>query len=325
MTKLSVFTDRWELNAPFVISRGVHHHIDTITVRLSAGGTCGRGEALGVEYLGETAESMQAQLEAIRDKVESGADQHAIQELLPPGGARNALDCAMWDLRSKQSGRRVHEMLGTPFEPVTTVYTLSLDEPDHMAREAAAHARFPALKLKLGRDRPVDRLAAVRAARPDACLVVDANCDWSVDLLDSLADDLVALGVEMVEQPLPTGADAGLEGLDYPVTLCADESCQSLADLPQAAQRYRMVNIKLDKCGGLSEAMEMVHWCRERGVGLMIGNMLGSSLAMAPAFLVAQYCRYVDLDGPLWQKTDRGTPFEYEGALMKPPAPGLWG
>lgn len=323
--KLSVFTDRWELKAPFVISRGVHYHIETITVCLGRDGVCGRGESLGVDYLGETVDTMQAQLEAVRGEVDAGADRQAVQELLPPGGARNALDCAMWDLQAKRAGKRVHELLGTPFEPVTTAYTLSLDEPEAMAREAAAHSRFPLLKLKLGADRPVERLRAIHEARPDARLVIDANCGWSLEMLEDLAGELGACGVEMVEQPLPPEYDAALEGLDYPVALCADESCQSMADLPRAAERYGLVNIKLDKCGGLSEAMRMVRWCRENGVELMVGNMLGSSLAMAPAFLVAQYCRFVDLDGPLWQKTDRGSPFVYEGARMLPPGPGLWG
>lgn len=323
--KFSVFDDRWEMKAPFVISRGVHYHIDTITVCLNQDGVCGRGEALGVDYLGETPVTIRDQLEAVRSVVEAGIDHESVARMLPPGGARNALDCALWDLRSKLDGRRVHEMLGTPFEPVTTVYTLSLDEPARMAEEALAHQQFPVLKLKLGKDQPLDRLKAIHEARPDARFVIDANCDWSIEILESLAENLVSCGVEMVEQPLPAGEDAALEGFGYPITLCADESCQSLSDLPRVAERYPMVNIKLDKCGGLTEAMKMVRWCRELGVELMVGNMLGSSLAMAPAFLVAQYCRYVDLDGPLWQKTDRSSPIHYEGARILAPDPDLWG
>jgi L-alanine-DL-glutamate epimerase-like enolase superfamily enzyme len=323
--KISVSTERWEMTMPFVTSREAITYIDTMTVCLAEDGACGRGEALGVDYLGESAGTMSSQLEDVRSELTTGVDFDEINRLLPPGGARNALDCALWDLRAKQSGKRVWNMLGIPSRPVTTVYTLSLDTPERMAAQALAHVQFPVLKLKLDQERIGERLKAIREARPDATLIIDANGAWSIPLLDSVADDLLACGVAMVEQPLPMGRDPALEGLDYPVTLCADESCQSRSDLRSIGNRYRMVNIKLDKCGGLSEAMKMVNWCRQNGLQLMVGNMLGSSLAMAPAFLVAQYCRYVDLDGPLWQKTDREAPIRYEGARMHGPETTLWG
>lgn len=323
--KLSIFKDRWEMKEPFVTSQDSITHIETVTVCLGEGGICGRGEALGVDYHGEDADSMYAQLSKIRTEVESaGADQDA-SRLLPPGGARNALDCALWDLRAKQAGKRAWELLDAPCEPVSSVYTLSMDSPERMAAEAAAYAQFPVLKLKLNEDCILESLEAIHEARPDAGLVIDANCAWSLQALESVGDALPGLGVKMVEQPLPVGEDAGLEGLAYPVPLCADESCQSMADLPKVARRYDMANIKLDKCGGLTEAMQMVHWCRENGLELMVGNMLGSSLAMAPAFIVAQYCRFVDLDGPLWQITDRSSPLNYDGAVIQAPDLALWG
>jgi L-alanine-DL-glutamate epimerase-like enolase superfamily enzyme len=323
--KLSVFDDRWEMVAPFVTSKEAIHWIDTLTVCINRDGICGKGEALGVDYLGETLASMRGQIEAVRNAVEGGLSREELLELLPPGGARNAVDCALFDLEAKSTGQRAWELAGFPCEPVTTVYTLSLDTPENMALEAGARAGFPVLKLKLDAERIAKRLRAVRSARPDARLIIDANGAWSDAILDSVADVLQACAVEMVEQPLPMGMDADFYGLEYPVPLCADESCQSLADLPGLAGRYHMVNIKLDKCGGLTEALKMVAWCRVTGMQLMVGNMLGSSLAMAPAFLVAQYCRYVDLDGPLWQRTDRSVPMRYEGTRILPPEAGLWG
>ena len=323
--KMSVFNDRWELKEPFVTSKESIDHIETITVCLGGDGPCGRGEALGVDYHGEDAASMRAQLEDVREAVESGLSQEQAQALLPPGGARNALDCAMWDLQARQSGQRVHEMLDIPFNPVVTAYTLSLDRPDRMAQEAVAYAAFPLLKLKLNENEIVDSLEAIRTARPDASLVIDANCAWSVQTLDQVADDLVRLNISMVEQPLPPEADHALEGLEYPVTLCADESCQTMKDMETVAARYDMANIKLDKSGGLTEAMKMVNWCRENNIELMVGNMLGSSLAMAPGILVAQFCTFVDLDGPLWQTSDRKSALNYDGAVVQPPDPALWG
>ncbi|NIP19237.1 MAG: dipeptide epimerase [Xanthomonadales bacterium] len=323
--KLTTRIDNWELNDPFVTAVESITHIRTLTVTLEEGGYIGRGEALGVDYLGEDADSMAAQIAAVSKEIQPGTSREALQSLLPRGGARNALDCALWDLESRRRHCRAWELAGQSVRPVTTVYTLSLDSAGNMAREAALHRHFPVLKLKLdGRD-TAEKLRAVRAARADAELVIDGNGSWSPDLLDELAGPLLECRVAMLEQPLPAGEDAVLEGLDYPVTLCADESCQDSSDLERMASRYGMVNIKLDKCGGLTEGLRMVERCRERGLAMMVGNMLGSSLAMAPAFLVAQHCRFTDLDGPLWQKTDRRQPIRYQNAEMQPPSRELWG
>jgi len=352
---MSIAFDEWPLREPFVIAGSTTESIVTVAVTLEHDGARGWGEALGVDYLGETAESIREQLEASRSEIEElgrlvefavGGDaavgageaagsplaasvgngfREALAALLPAGGARNAVDCALWDLRCKRSGRTIWSWLDLEPRPVLTAFTLSLDEPAAMAAAAQHAAAYPLLKLKLDADDPAARIAAVRAARPDAELLVDANGSWSAALLAELAPALVDRRVALVEQPLPAGADGALADWDAPVPLCADESSQTSADLDALAARYRFVNVKLDKCGGLTEALRIVERCRELGLGLMVGNMLGSSLAMAPAFVVAQHCRWVDLDGPLLQRTDRKPPMRYEGALLYPPPRDLWG
>jgi L-alanine-DL-glutamate epimerase-like enolase superfamily enzyme len=323
--KFDVVLDRWQLRAPFVTSQGELAEIETVTVVLESGGFRGRGEALGVDYQGESARRMREQLEALRGEIERAVDRRALWRLLPPGGARNALDCALWDLEAKAAGSTVWRLVGCEPRSLTTAYTLSLGSAAAMAAEAEERRSYPLLKLKLDAADPLERLAAVRASRPDAELVVDANGSWTLSLVERIAPQLVELGVAMVEQPLPAGADDALEGWRSPLPLCADESCQTRRDLEQVARRYSMVNIKLDKTGGLSEALELVTGCREAGIELMVGNMLGSSLAMAPACVVGGYCRFVDLDGPLLQTRDRRHPIRYEGALMQPPSSRLWG
>jgi L-alanine-DL-glutamate epimerase-like enolase superfamily enzyme len=328
--KLSLFTDRWELTEPFSTARETVSHIETLTACLNRDGLCGKGEALGVDYLGETVSSMQEQINEVRGAVESGESETGISgsdllNLLPAGGARNAIDCAVWDLRAKLAGKRVWDLIPAPSEPINTVFTLSMDSVANMAREARKRLEFPILKLKLGPQDTADKLKAIHAAHPTAKLVIDANESWTLDLVDEMGDTLAACNVQMLEQPLPAGEDGGLAGFGYPVTLCADESCQSSKDLETCGERYQMVNIKLDKCGGLTEALNMVNWCLEHHVEMMVGNMLGSSLAMAPGFVVAQYCRFVDLDGPLWQKSDRKNPIIFNGARMEPPTSELWG
>jgi L-Ala-D/L-Glu epimerase len=329
---MSVALDEWPLREPFVIAGSTTESIVTVTVRLDTGRARGWGEALGVDYLGETAESVRDEIEAQRAAIEDIVEPATqFDELgvivgrLPGGGAANALDCAFWDLRCKHNGRTIWNLLGIEPRPLTTAFTLSLDEPPAMAAAARRAAAYPLLKLKLDADDPAARLAAVRAARPDAELLVDANGSWTAELLAELAPALVERRVALLEQPLPAGGDAALAGWDAPVPLCADESCQSGDDLEALESRYRFVNLKLDKCGGLTAALRMVERCGELGLGLMVGNMLGSSLAMAPAFVIAQHCRWVDLDGPLLQRTDRRPPMRYEGALLHPPAPDLWG
>jgi L-alanine-DL-glutamate epimerase-like enolase superfamily enzyme len=345
---MSVALDEWPLREPFVIAGSTTESIVTVTVTLEHGGSRGRGEALGVDYLGETPESIREQLEACRTEIEkldpskdwlagaAGSGNSAValvgrafaglSQPLPAGGARNALDCALWDLRCKQTGRTIWSVLEIEQpRPVTTAFTLSLDKPAAMADAAGRAAVYPLLKLKLDADDPAARIATVRAARPDAELLVDANGSWSLALLAELAPALVDHRVALVEQPLPRGADAALADWDAPVPLCADESSQTSAGLDELASRYRFVNVKLDKCGGLSEALRIVQRCGELRLGLMVGNMLGSSLAMAPAFVIAQHCRFVDLDGPLLQSTDREPPMRYEGAALYPPPRDLWG
>ncbi len=323
--KLVLSFDRWEMRTPFVTSQGSLASIETLAVELESGGARGRGEALGVGYRGEDARSMADQIEHVRREIECGPDREALSRLLPPGGARNALDCALWDLEAKVTGTSVWRRLDLESRPLTTAYTLSLTTPEAMATEAVAHRRYPILKLKLDSADPIARLAAVRAARPEAELLVDANGGWSLDLLREIAPRLVELGVAMVEQPLPAGADDELAGWSSPVTLCADESCQTRRELDRVAARYAMINVKLDKTGGLTEALALAAACRGRGLELMVGNMLGSSLAMAPAFVIGQLCRFVDLDGPLLQTRDREQAIRYQGAVMSPPPRSLWG
>jgi len=317
--------DDWEMREPFVTATETTTHITTLTATIRAGGIEGRGEALGVDYLGENATTMAAQVESVRAEIERGTDTAGLLRLLPPGGARNAVDCALWDLEAKRAGVRIWDLLSVDALPVYTVYTLALGSAADMAAQASLHRAYPILKLKLGADDTAEKIRAIRAARPDAELVIDANGSWSLKLLDELVDVLLVNRIAMVEQPLPRGADDGLAGLGYPVPICADESCQSSAELEAAAGRYGMVNIKLDKCGGLTDALTMIDWCRKRSIPLMVGNMLGSSLAMAPGFVVAQACRYVDLDGPLWQRTDREHPLRYDGGRMDAPDRELWG
>jgi len=323
--KLELSFDRWEMRRPFVTSQGGLSSIETLTVQLEHGGARGWGEALGVDYRGEDARTMGDQIEELRREIELGADRTTVARLLPPGGARNALDCALWDLEAKTAATSIWRRLAVEPRPLTTAYTLSLAAPAAMAAEAAAHHDYPILKLKLDADEPLARLAAVRAERPDAVLLVDANGGWTLDLLQQIATRLAELVVAMVEQPLPPGADDELAGWSSPVTLCADESCQTRDELDHVAARYDMVNVKLDKTGGLTEGLALADACRQRGLELMVGNMLGSSLAMAPAFVIGQLCRFVDLDGPLLQASDRQEAIRYEGAVMQPPPRALWG
>jgi L-alanine-DL-glutamate epimerase-like enolase superfamily enzyme len=323
--KLRIEAETWALREPFVTARDSVTEITTLTVVVSDGPHSGRGEALGVGYRGETIAGMAAELDAVRREVEAGIDTDGLARLLGPGGARNALDCALWDLRAKREGRRAWELAGVPLRPVTTVYTLSLGTAERMAAEARERREYPVLKVKLDARDTAEKIRAIRAARPDAEIVIDANASWSMALLDELEPVLMENRIGMVEQPLPAGADGPLAGYQYAVTLCADESCQSSEDLDWCAGRYDMINIKLDKCGGLTEALRIVAECRARGLELMVGNMLGTSLAMAPAMLPAQFCRFVDLDGPLFQVADRDPPLTYRGPVIDPPDPRLWG
>ena len=313
------------LEKPFVITGHVFETTDTVRVTLSHGGVAGRGEAVGVYYLDETAESMAAQLESVAGELHQ-LDGAAIQALLPPGGARNALDCAWWDYRAKATGRSIWELLGIAPRELTTVYTLGIAEPAVMAERAAAASRFPYLKLKLDSDQPIERLEAIRAARPDAALVIDVNQGWTIDELRAYLPHCERLGIAMIEQPLARGGDEALEGFRSPVPLGADESCLHLGEFDAAARRYDVLNIKLDKCGGLTEGLALVAAAQRAGMALMVGNMTGTSLSMAPSYVIGQHCRFVDIDGPLLLAGDVEHGLAYrDGGLVGLPSPALWG
>lgn len=297
-----------------------------VVVELADGPYAGRGEAVPYARYGETMAGVLAEIEAARAAVESGADRMALQQLLPPGAARNALDCALWDLEAKQAGVRAWALAGRPrLDPVKTCYTLSLDTPEAMAGAARDHARRPMLKLKIGGADDLDRVEAVRAAAPRTRLIVDANEGLSFEELTRLAPEFARLDVQLVEQPLPAGEDAALEGWTSPVPLCADESLHTRAELADCARRYACVNIKLDKAGGLTEALATAAEARAVGLEVMVGCMVATSLAMAPAMIVAQGARFVDLDGPLLLARDREPGLVITGSLIEPPPPALWG
>ena len=316
---------RWEMVAPFVTAGETVHHIDVLHVMLEHEGFTGRAETMGVDYFGETVESLEAELSALDPAAIAGLERKALQTLLPPGGSRNGLDCALWDLEAKQTSGGVAALTGIAMAPVHTLFTLSLDDPDAMARRAYEVPQLSRLKLKLNAQEPLDCLQAIREARPDAQLVIDANGSWTPEVMMAVGDGLARYNVALLEQPLPHGDDGALENLRYPVPLCADESCQSSADLEAAADRYDAINIKLDKCGGLTDALAIREWCERHGKRIMVGNMLGSSLAMAPALVVAQGADFVDLDGPLWQRADVAPALSIGSGCIQPPEPALWG
>ncbi len=322
--ELIVTTESWAYREPFTITGYTFTASDLVYVRLREDGAAGHGEAAGVYYLDETPGSMVAQLEGVRAAIEAGASREALQALLPPGGARNALDCALWDLEAKMSGRSIWALTGIEPGPTQTVLTIGIGSPEAMGAAATA-IDSPRIKVKLSAERPVERVAAVRAARPDAEIVVDVNQGWTFEQLGSFAPALADLGVAMIEQPLPRGGDAELESFTSPVPLCADESCLSAAEFDVAAQRYRVVNIKLDKCGGLTEALEIARLAEARGIDAMVGNMMGTSLSTAAEFVVAQRCRFVDLDGATFLASDREPAMLIRHGVISPPEPALWG
>lgn len=324
--KLSVHQEDWVPTVPFRISNAVWHTFPAIVVELQDGDRVGRGEAEGVFYFDETPDVMMAQVEAVADRIEAGATRADLLRLMPPGGARHALDAALWDLEAKRSGRRVWELADLPLKEIVTVYSIGLeDEPAKQAAKAAAAPHQPVLKVKLGADRPVERIEAIRSVRPDATLVIDANQGWTLDQLREVAPRLVKLGVEMIEQPLPRGGDEELEGYQAPLPLCADESCVHGGELEQASRRYQMINIKLDKCGGLTHGLELARAARAEGLGLMVGCMCGTSLAMAPAFVMGLLCDFHDLDGPLLLKNDRADGMSFDNGVVGAPSTRLWG
>ena len=330
MTFLKVRSESWPIRGSFTISRGTKTTAEVVVVELSRNGNIGpevgRGEAVPYARYGESLQSVIDQIEGLHGALAEGLDREGLQALLPPGAARNAVDLAFWDLESKLSGRRHWELAGLPAPgPVTTAYTLSLDTAEVMGRKAAENATRPLLKLKLAGPEDLDRVAAVRRNAPKARIVVDANEGWTAAQYSALAPKLMELGVEMIEQPLPAGDDAALAGIERPVPVCADESCHDTATLAGLAGRYDMVNIKLDKTGGLTEALKLKAAAEAQGFGIMVGCMLATSLAMAPGVLLAQGVPVVDLDGPLLLAEDRDPALRIEDSLVWPPDAALWG
>jgi L-Ala-D/L-Glu epimerase len=320
--RLTVARDSFRLARAFTISRGSRTHAHVLTVTAEADGAVGRGECVPYARYGETLDSVEAQIAALPPRF----DRAELQRLLPPGAARNAVDCALWDLEAKRSGRPVWALAGLPEpRPVVTAFTLSLDAPEAMRAEAEANAHRPLLKIKLGTPDDLARIEAVRAGAPEARLIVDANEGWTMADYARIAPDLARLRVEMVEQPLPAGDDGDLAGAERPVPLCADESCHDRASLPALRGKYDFVNIKLDKAGGLTEALALHDAARAEGFRIMVGCMLGSSLAMAPAALAAQGAEVVDLDGPLLLAEDRDPPLTYDAQGVHPAPRTLWG
>lgn len=318
--------DRFPLKAPFRIARGVKTAADVITVIIADGEAMGRGEAVPYARYGESIESALAAIETVRGSIEHGADRLALRDALPPGAARNALDCALWDLEARLSGRSVEAMIdGAPLAPVATALTISIDTPEKMAEAAVAMRDVPLLKIKVDALNPREQIEAVRAVAPGPALIIDPNESWNRDLLGAMQDVLVAADADLLEQPVPADDDEWLEDFRSAVPICADESFHVAADLPVVARRYSHVNVKLDKAGGLTAALEAARAARAAGLGLMTGCMVSSSLSIAPALHLAAMSDFVDLDGPLWLRDDRPGGITEEGGHIHPPAQGFWG
>ncbi len=319
---ITVTADSFRLAEVFTISRGSRTEAKVLTVRIIRDGVTGMGECVPYARYGETLESVTAEVEGLADDI-TRAD---LQSALPAGAARNAVDCALWDLEAKQQGKRVWDLIGAPEpRPEITAYTLSLADPDAMEASARKHSHRPLLKIKLGTPDDMPRLEAVRRGAPDTPIIIDANEGWSAEVYADLAPHLVRLGVKLVEQPLPAGADDMLAEIARPLPVCADEACHDRASLPGLKGKYDVINIKLDKTGGLTEALELKSAGEAQGYGIMVGCMVGSSLAMAPATLVAQGVAFTDLDGPLLLAEDRDTPLRFDEAGVHAPAAALWG
>ena len=314
--------ESFRLAQAFTISRGSKTEARVVTASVTRGGVTGRGECVPYARYGETVEGVAEAVAALPGDV----TREALQDLLPPGAARNAADCALWDWEAKRAGRRVWDLAGLSAPgPVVTAFTLSLAAPEAMEAQARLHAHRPLLKIKLGTPDDMPRLEAVRRGAPRARLILDANEGWTPAIYADLVPHLLRLGVELVEQPLPAQADEALAGMPRPVPVCADESCHDRASLPALKGRYDVVNIKLDKTGGLTEALALRDEARAMGFGIMVGCMVGTSLAMAPAVLLAQGSQVADLDGPLLLAEDRARPLVYDEAGVHPPRADLWG
>jgi L-alanine-DL-glutamate epimerase-like enolase superfamily enzyme len=323
---LTVKRETWPLAKAFAISRGSKTSAELVVATVHEDGVTGRGESVPYARYGESVEGVIASLRALAHDITAGMNREALQKALPAGAARNALDCALWDFEAKKTGTPVWKLADLPEPgPVTTAFTLGLDSPDAMGRAARAESRRPLIKIKLAGEGDLERVAAVRAAVPNARLIVDANEGWSGDMVGPFGAALAGLGVEMIEQPLPAGADGLLADLPHAVPFYADESCHDRASLESIVGKYDGVNIKLDKTGGLTEALILKREAEAAGLGVMIGCMVATSLAMAPALLLARDAAIVDLDGPLLLAGDRDGGLEYAESELFPPCVALWG
>lgn len=324
---LTVRSEIWPIKGSFRIARGAKSAAEIVVVEIADGRAIGRGECVPYPRYGETPAGVIGEIEALRSEIATGLNRRDLQHRLKAGAARNALDCALLDWEAKSRGQSAHSVLGLPSPaPVSTAITISLDTPEKMAKSAAAVAQsFGLIKLKIAGAGDLERVAAVRQAAPRARLIADANEGWSLDDLHGLTPELAKLGVALIEQPLKAGEDQGLLGFNSPVPLCADESCHTRADLPRILGRYTHINIKLDKTGGVTEALELAREATDAGLKLMIGCMVSTSLSIAPAALLAPLAEFVDLDGPLLLERDRAPGLTYRGDQLFPPTATLWG
>jgi L-alanine-DL-glutamate epimerase-like enolase superfamily enzyme len=324
---LTIAIERFPIAGRFAIARGSRTEAVVVTATIVDGHARGRGECVPYARYGETVEGVAAAIEGLRPRVEAGLERDELQASLTPGAARNALDCALWDLDAKRTGVPVHVSAGIDrLRPATTAYTISLDTPEAMAEAAARAAHRPILKIKLGApEGDLARIRAVRTAAPDATLLADANEGWTETNLQTHLEACAEAGFALIEQPLPADRDGVLASAPRLVPLCADESLHDRASLDRLVGRYEAINVKLDKAGGLTEALALTAAAAERGLAVMVGCMVGTSLAMAPAMLLAPRARFVDLDGPLLLARDRDGGLVYEGSLVQPPSPDLWG
>lgn len=318
--------DAFPLATPFRISRGVKTVADVITVEITEHGLVGRGEGVPYPRYGETIEGSLAQIAAVQAAIEQGADRDAVQQLMPPGAARNAVDCALWDLEARRAGRTVAALLGRPPIGATpTAITVTLDTPEAMAHTAAALKDVPLIKVKVDRSDPIACIRAVRDVAPSPAMIVDPNESWTMAEVEGLQADLADLRVDLLEQPLPAGEDAALEGFTSRIPLAADESAHVADDVDALRSRYQVINIKLDKTGGLTGAIALADAAERAGLGLMTGSMISTSLSIAPALVIAARSRFVDLDGPLWLAHDRDGGARAGNGVLAPPEPGFWG
>ncbi|KHT62949.1 mandelate racemase [Photobacterium gaetbulicola] len=323
--KLTLSQNSWPIRGSFTISRGSKTHVDTVVVQIDKDGLSGRGECVPYSRYGESIESVSAEIESVATLIEAGISRPALQELLPAAAARNAIDCALWDLECKQSDCTVWEKVGVNPGSLETAFTLSLDSPENMEAAAKQNAFRPLLKVKLGGGEDLDRLRAVRRGAPMAKIIVDANEAWTPELYKMMIPELLMLDIAMIEQPFPAGKDDVLADLPRPIPICADESCHDRKSLDRIIGRYDMINIKIDKTGGLTEALLLKKEAENRGLKIMIGCMLSSSLSMAPAFVLGQGVDIVDLDGPLLLENDIENGFDFRDNQMLPFERQLWG